>query len=153
MALTWRVVQVGPLGYYGLQAAIAAVHASAPTVEATRWDLIVGYYDMLLDRADTPTVRLNRAIAIAMRDGPAAGIALVRPLVDGPLAQSHGAYAALGELHRRAGDLEAARVAYARALEHVRQAPERRHLERALSEFDSGSSIVVPDGAARSTLP
>lgn len=152
-ALTWRCVQAGPLGYYGLQAAIAAVHASAPTVEATRWDLIVGYYDMLLDRADTPTVRLNRAIAIAMRDGPAAGIALVRPLVDGPLARSHGAYAALGELHRRAGDREAARTAYVRALEHVRQAPERRHLERALSEFDSGSSNVVPDGAARSTLP
>jgi RNA polymerase sigma-70 factor (ECF subfamily) len=123
-------------GPYTLQAAIAAVHAEAKRSEATDWVEIVGLYDVLLRAEPTPVVELNRAVAVAMRDGPAAGLELIEALLDrGELEQYHLAHAARADLHRRLGKGGEARDAYLRALELTELEPERRFLERRLSEL------------------
>ena len=133
-ALTVRALSARPVGPYALQAAIAAVHAAAATAADTDWHEIAGLYDVLFDAEPTPVVALNRAVAIAMRDGPAAGLALVDDLLaDGALAGYRLAHAAHADLCRRLGRVEEARAAYARALELTELAPERRVLERRLA--------------------
>jgi RNA polymerase sigma-70 factor (ECF subfamily) len=124
-------------GPYTLQAAIAAVHARAPDAAATDWAEIAHLYDLLLRLAGSPVVELNRAVAIAMRDGPAAGLAIIDAiLARGDLADYHLAHSARADLHRRLGDTGKARAAYERALELTRQEPERRFLEMRLSDLE-----------------
>jgi RNA polymerase sigma-70 factor (ECF subfamily) len=135
-ALVERALASGRFGPYTLQAAIAAVHAQAPSPAATNWAQIVGWYDVLLDANPSPVVELNRAVAVAMRDGPAAGLALIDAiLARGDLKDYHLAHAARADLHRRLGSASEARVSYQRALELARQEPERRFLERRLQEL------------------
>ena len=135
-ALVERALRSGRFGPYGLQAAIAAVHAEAPSVGATDWAQIVGLYDVLARVEPSPVVALNRAVAVAMRDGPAAGLALVDAvLAGGDLADYHLAHSARAELCRRLGRTAEARTAYERALALARQEPERRFLERRLAEL------------------
>src|SRR5690606_41715286 len=123
-------------GPYALQAAIAAVHAEAPTAAETDWVQIVGLYDVLLQREPSPVVELNRAVAVAMRDGAAAGLAAIDAiLARGELADYHLAHAARADLCRRLGRNAEARVSYQRALTLTMQAPERRFLERRLTEL------------------
>jgi RNA polymerase sigma-70 factor (ECF subfamily) len=123
-------------GAYTLQAAIAAVHAEAPHADATDWDEIVGLYDVLLRFDPSPVVELNRAVAVTMRDGPAAGLALIDAiLARGDLRDYHLAHAAHADLCRRLGRTAQARVSYQRALALARQQPERRFLERRLAEL------------------
>ena len=123
-------------GPYTLQAAIAAVHAEAPIAAATDWAQIVGLYDVLARIHSSPVVELNRAVAVAMRDGPAAGLALVDAiLATGALADYHLAHSARADLCRRLGRTTDARAAYERALGLARQEPERRFLERRLGEL------------------
>jgi RNA polymerase sigma-70 factor (ECF subfamily) len=123
-------------GAYTLQAAIAAVHAEAPNADATDWDEIVGLYDVLLRFDPSPVVELNRAVAVTMRDGPAAGLALIDAiLARGDLRDYHLAHAAHADLCRRLGRTAQARVSYQRALALARQQPERRFLERRLAEL------------------
>ena len=123
-------------GPYALQAAIAAVHAQADIAEATDWREIVGLYDVLLRMEPSPVVELNRAVAVSMRDGPAAGLALIDAiLARGDLADYHLAHAAQADLLRRRGKAAPARAAYERALDLARQDPERRFLARRLSEL------------------
>ena len=122
-------------GPYTLQAAISAVHAEAPAAAATDWVQIVGLYDVLLRSDPSPIVELNRAAAVAMRDGPAAGLALIDALLArGELTDYHLAHSARADLCRRLGRLAEARGSYERALGLARQAPERRFLQRRLSE-------------------
>jgi RNA polymerase sigma-70 factor (ECF subfamily) len=134
-ALLARVGESGRTGPYGLQAAIAAVHAGAARADETDWPRIVALYDLLAAADPSPVVALNRAVAVAERDGPAAGLALVDPLVDGPLAGYHLAHATRADLLRRLGRTERARAAYRRALELARQEPQRRFLARRLAEL------------------
>lgn len=116
-------------GPYALQAAIAAVHAEAPTAADTDWPQIVGLYDVLMRIAPSPVVALNRAVAVAMRDGPAAGLALIDALLaGGELADYRLAHAARGELLQRLGERDGARDAFQRALALTRPGPEQRHL-------------------------
>jgi RNA polymerase sigma-70 factor (ECF subfamily) len=122
----------GGIGPYALQAAIAAVHAEAPSADATDWPQIAGLYDALLRLEPTPVVALNRAVAVAMRDGPEAGLALLRPLLP-PLAGYPAASAAAADLCRRAGLLDEARAHYRDAVALARQAPERAHLAAQLA--------------------
>jgi RNA polymerase sigma-70 factor, ECF subfamily len=121
---------------YTIQAAIARVHAAAPTAAATNWAEIVAWYDALLRLEPTPVVELNRAVAVAMRDGPAAGLALIENLLErGELTDYHLAHAARADLCRRLGKATDARAAYERALELTQLEPERRFLERRLTEL------------------
>ena len=123
-------------GPYAIQAAIAAVHAEAATAEATDWNEIVGLYDVLMTMAPSPVVELNRAVAVAMRDGPAPGLAIVDAiLARGELREYRLAYAVRAELCRRLGRTSDARAAFERALALTRQEPERRFLERRLEEL------------------
>jgi RNA polymerase sigma-70 factor (ECF subfamily) len=123
-------------GAYTLQAAIAAVHAEAKTAGETDWEQIVALYEALLRIEPTPVVELNRAAAVAMRDGPAAGIELIDAiLARGELANYHLAHAARADLYRRLGDRDAARHAYEQALALVQQEPERRFLEKRLRDL------------------
>jgi RNA polymerase sigma-70 factor, ECF subfamily len=127
-------------GAYTLQAAIAAVHANAPSAAATDWNEIVGLYDVLLGFAGSPVVELNRAVAVAMRDGAAAGLAIVDALLErGDLRDYRPAHAAHAELCRRVGRLDDARASFTRALELARLDPERRFLERRLAEIATKS--------------
>jgi len=131
-------------GPYTLQAAIAAVHAEAGTAEDTDWRQIVGLYDLLARVDPSPVVELNRAVAMAMRDGPAAGLALVDAiLARGELGDYHLAHSARADLCRRLGRAAEARVSYERALALTRQEPQRRFLERRLSQL--GRSSDSPD--------
>jgi RNA polymerase sigma-70 factor (ECF subfamily) len=124
------------IGPYTLQAAISAVHAEAPTAAATDWAQFVGLYDVLLRADPSPVVELNRAVAVAMRDGPAAGLALIDALLaKGALAEYHLAHSARAELCRRLGRTADARASYERALALARQEPQRRFLERRLREL------------------
>jgi RNA polymerase sigma-70 factor (ECF subfamily) len=124
-------------GPYTLQAAIAAVHADAVSADATDWDEIAGLYDVLLRIEPTPVVELNRAVAIAMRDGPAEGLGLIEALLArGDLKDYHLAHAARADLCRRLGRTAQARASYKRALALARQSPERRFLERRLAELN-----------------
>jgi RNA polymerase sigma-70 factor (ECF subfamily) len=134
-ALVEQAIRSRRFGPYTLQAAIAAVHAEAPAAAATDWVQIVGLYDVLLRSDPSPIVELNRAAAVAMRDGPAAGLALIDALLArGELADYHLAHSARADLCRRLGRLAEARASYERALGLARQAPERRFLERRLRE-------------------
>src|SRR6185295_8838367 len=122
-----------PFGPYTLQAAIAAVHAEAPTAAATDWAQIVALYDVLLRADPSPVIELNRAVAVAMRDGPEAGLALIDAiLARGDLTEYHLAHSARADLCRRLGRTAQARASYERALRLTRQEPERRFLERRL---------------------
>jgi len=130
-ALVTRALAQRQAGPYALQAAIAAVHAEAPTAAATDWDEIVGLYDALLGADPSPVIELNRAVAVAMRDGPAAGLAIVDAiLARGELRDYHLAHAARADLCRRLGKTADARASYRRAIELARQGPERRFLEQ-----------------------
>jgi len=123
------------IGPYVLQAAIAALHAESSGSGATDWSEVVGLYDVLMRVQPSPVVALNRAVAVAMRDGPAAGLTLVdRILAGGELRDYRLAHAARADLLRRLGRLADAHAAYTRALELTRQEPERRFLERRLTE-------------------
>jgi RNA polymerase sigma-70 factor (ECF subfamily) len=123
-------------GPYTLQAAIAAVHADAARATDTDWRQIVGLYDVLLRVVPSPVVELNRAVAVAMRDGPAAGLELVDAiLARGQLADYHLAHATRADLCRRLGRNDDARSSYQLALSNARQEPERRFLERRLAEL------------------
>ena len=135
-ALAERALASHRIGPYSLQAAIAAVHGEAQSAAATDWAQIVGLYDVLLRADPSPVVELNRAVAIAMRDGAAAGLALIDGiLARGDLADYHFAHSARGELCRRLGQATEARAGYRRALALARQEPERRFLERRLAEL------------------
>ena len=135
-ALVERALSSRRYGAYALQAAIAAVHAGSPSGDETDWHEIVGLYDVLLRVAPSPVVELNRAVAVAMRDGPDAGLAFIEALLaQGDLADYHLAHSARAELCRRAGRLPDARASYERALELARQEPERRFLLRRLEEL------------------
>jgi RNA polymerase sigma-70 factor, ECF subfamily len=134
-ALVERVLSSRRFGPYTLQAAIAAVHADAPNAAATDWAQIAGLYELLVRVEPSPVVELNRAVAVAMRDGPAAGLALIDAiLARGDLTDYHLAHAARADLCRRLGRRTEARVSYGRALTLARQEPERRFLERRLAE-------------------
>ena len=127
----------GRIGPYTIQAAIAAVHAAAPDAASTDWSRIVGLYDALLGVEPSPVVELNRAVAVAMRDGPAAGLALVDALLDrGELREYRLAHATRADLCRRIGRAAEARASYRRALELTQQASERRFIERRLAELE-----------------
>ncbi len=135
-ALVERALSSRRIGPYTLQAAIAAVHAEAPNAAATDWAEIVGLYGMLMRVSPSPVVELNRAVAIAMRDGPLAGLELIDAiLARGELSDYHLAHSARAELCRRLGKMAQARAAYERALSLTRQKPERRFLERRLAEL------------------
>jgi RNA polymerase sigma-70 factor (ECF subfamily) len=123
-------------GPYTLQAAIAAVHAEAPSAEATDWAQIVGLYDVLLEAQPSPVVELNRAVAVAMRDGPAAGLGLVDGILGrGDLGDYYLAHSARADLCRRLGQAAEARKSYKRALALTQQASEQRFLEKRLAEL------------------
>ena len=135
-ALVERALMSRRFGPYTLQAAIAAVHAGAPDAAATDWTEIVGLYDALARLAPSPVIALNRAVAVAMRDGPAAGLALIDAiLAHGDLTDYHLAHAARAELYRRLGRTADARAAYERALSLTQQEPERRFLTRRLGDL------------------
>jgi RNA polymerase sigma-70 factor (ECF subfamily) len=133
--LAQRALAAHQVGPYALQAAIAAVHAEAVTADATDWAQIVALYNLLLQAVPSPVVELNRAVAVAMRDGPLAGLTLIDAiLARGELADYHLAHAARAEFCRRMGKHADARTSYQRALVLARQEPERQFLERRLSE-------------------
>ena len=135
-ALVTRSLASRRAGPYTLQAGIAAVHAAAVSADATDWDEIAGFYDVLLRVEPTPVVELNRAVAIAMRDGPAVGLALIEAiLARGDLKDYHLAHAARADLCRRLGKTTQARASYKRAIALARQEPERRFLERRLTDL------------------
>jgi len=124
--------QIGP---YALQAAIAAEHAVASSADATDWARIVGFYDLLLQVAPSPVVELNRAVAVAMRDGPQSGLDLIDALLaNGKLSDYHLAQAARADMYRRLGRVVEAQESYRQALALARQEPERRFLARRLAE-------------------
>jgi RNA polymerase sigma-70 factor, ECF subfamily len=136
VALVERALASRRFGPYTLQAAIAAVHAQAPTAVATDWAQIVALYDLLVRADPSPVVELNRAVAVAMRDGPLAGLTLIDAiLARGELGDYHLAHSARADLCRRLGRTVDARAAYQRALGLTRQAPVRRFLERRLDEL------------------
>jgi RNA polymerase sigma-70 factor (ECF subfamily) len=135
-ALVERAVLSRRFGPYTLQAAIAAVHAEAATPAATDWDQIVGLYDALARAEPSPVVELNRAVAVAMRDGPAAGLALIDDiLARGELSDYYLAHSARADLCRRLGRTTDARAAYERALALTQLEPERRFLERRVRDL------------------
>ncbi|OWK40799.1 RNA polymerase sigma factor [Fimbriiglobus ruber] len=134
--LVERALGTRQFGPYTLQATIAAVHAEAPTAADTDWQQIASLYDVLIALNPSPVVELNRAVAVAMRDGPAAGVDLIDLiLARGDLAEYHLAHAARADLLRRLGKKRDARVAYKRALELAQQEPERRFLLKRLSQL------------------
>lgn len=134
VSLVERALKSRRSGPYSLQAAIAAVHAEATSAAATDWHEIVGLYDALLRMEPSPVIELNRAVAVAMRDGPAAGLMLVDAiLARGDLADYHLAHASRADFCRRLGRNADARASYQRAVALARQEPERRFLERRLA--------------------
>jgi RNA polymerase sigma-70 factor (ECF subfamily) len=131
-----RALSSQAVGPYTVQAAIASVHARASSAEATDWAQIVGLYDILAQIGPTPVVELNRAVAVAMRDGPAAGLELVDAiLARGELAQYHLSHAARADLCRRLGRVADARASYQQALSLTQQEPEQRYLRKRLAEL------------------
>ena len=136
VALVESALSSQRFGAYTVQAAIAAVHAQAPSAAATDWTRIVGWYDVLLAAAPSPVIELNRAVALAMRDGPAAGLdAIDGILARGDLTNYHLAHAAQADLCRRLGRTAEARASYERALHLAQQEPERRFLKSRLAEL------------------
>ena len=132
--LTTRALQTGFFGAYSLQAAIAAVHAEAPSTRETDWSEIIGLYDVLARLDPSPVVALNRAVAVAMRDGPAVALPTVSELLE-ELPGYHLAHAVHADLCRRLGKTKEAAASYRKALSLARQAPERRFLERRLTDL------------------
>jgi RNA polymerase sigma-70 factor (ECF subfamily) len=138
VTLVERALTSRRIGPYSLQAAIAAVHAEAPDTASTDWAQIVALYDLLLKAEPSAVIELNRAAAIAMRDGPEVGLRLIdKILARGELEDYYPAHAARGELCRRLGRVSDAMAAYKRTLKLVTQEPERRFLERRLMELES----------------
>jgi RNA polymerase sigma-70 factor (ECF subfamily) len=136
VALVDRAIASGDFGAYTIQAAIASEHARAPIAAATDWPRIVAWYDLLMRASPSPVVELNRAVAVAMRDGPLAGLDLIEAVLGrGDLADYHLAHAARAELCRRLGRIEDARASYLRALSLARQEPERRYLAGRIREL------------------
>jgi RNA polymerase sigma-70 factor, ECF subfamily len=136
VALVERALSSRRFGPYTVQAAIAAVHAHAPSPATTDWAQIVGLYDLLLQIDPSPVVELNRAVAVAMRDGPLAGLTLIDAiLARGDLGNYHLAHAARADLCRRLGRTAEARAFYEQALRLTQQEPERRFLQRRLAEL------------------
>ncbi len=134
--LVQRALLSQEFGSYTLQAAIAAVHAEAPSAEATGWAQIVALYDVLVLVQSSPVVELNRAVAVAMRDGPLTGLQRIDAiLAQGTLTDYHLAYAARADLCRRLGRTADAKASYQQALALARQEPERRFLEKRLHEL------------------
>src|SRR5688572_27067811 len=139
ISLVERAISSRRFGPYTLQSAIAAVHAEAPSAEATDWAQIVGLYDVLARADSSPVIDLNRAAAIAMRDGPEAGLTIIDGiLARGDLDGYHLAHSARADLCRRLGRIADARAAYQRALELVQQEPAKRFLEKRLRELRAG---------------
>jgi RNA polymerase sigma-70 factor (ECF subfamily) len=138
-ALVQRALTSRRVGPYTLQAAIAAVHADAAVAADTDWEQIVALYDVLLRVDPSPVIALNRAVAVAMRDGPEAGLSVIDALMrDGDLDRYHLAHSARADLLRRTGQLAAAAGAYEAALALARQEPTRRFLQRRLDEVRGG---------------
>ncbi|WP_311882639.1 MULTISPECIES: RNA polymerase sigma factor [unclassified Pseudomonas] len=136
-ALVERALTTRRFGPYCLQAAIAAVHAEAPSAAETDWEQIVGLYDVLLRAVPSPVIELNRAVAVAKRDGVLAGLNLIEGiLARGELQDYHLAHSARAEFCRQLGRVEEARAAYLRALELTRQEPERRFIEGRLMALE-----------------
>jgi len=136
LALVESAMSTRRVGPYTLQAAIAAVHAEAASAAATDWGQIIGLYDVLARANPSPVVELNRAIAVAMRDGPSAGLALIDAiLLRGDLRDYHLAHSARADMYRRLGRAKEARAAYKQALSLARQEPVRRFLDRRLREL------------------
>ena len=134
--LVQQALRSRDFGPYTVQAAIAAVHAEAPSAEATDWDEIIGLYDVLQRHWPSAVVELNRAAALARRDGAQVGLQAVEAILQrGELGDYHLAHAARAELHRQLGNLDQARDAWRQALTLTRQGPERRHIERRLREL------------------
>ena len=137
-ALVEQALGTRRFGPYGLQAAIAAVHAEASRADETDWPQIVGLYEVLRRAAPSPVIELNRAVALAMRDGPLAGLQQVEGiLARGELLDYHWVHSARGEFCRQLGRVEEARAAYEKALSLTQQAPEKRFLEQRLAELQS----------------
>ncbi len=135
-ALVQEALATRQFGTYTVQAAIAAVHAEAPSAAETNWAEIVAFYDLLIQLEASPVVQLNRAVAVAMRDGPEAGVKLIDEILGrGDLQQYHLAHAARADLCRRLGWTDEARTSYQRGLELARQEPERRFLQKRLDEL------------------
>ena len=121
-----------------MQAAIAAIHAEAPSTDATDWPEIVGLYDVLLHIYPSPVVELNREVALAMRDGAEIGLGRVEALLSrGEPEDYHFIYAAQADFYRRLGQIDQAATAYRQALKLVQQEPERRFLQRRLIELQN----------------
>ncbi|MBF8757138.1 RNA polymerase sigma factor [Pseudomonas guariconensis] len=135
--LVQQALRSRQFGAYSVQAAIAAVHAEASSAAQTDWQEIVGLYDVLQRHWPSPVVELNRAAALARRDGPRAGLVAIEAILRrGELLDYHLAHAARAELHRQLGQDENARKAWQQALALTQQGPERRHIERCLRELD-----------------
>jgi RNA polymerase sigma-70 factor, ECF subfamily len=134
--LVERALASGQSGTYTVQAAIAAVHAEASEATETDWNQIVGLYDVLMRREPTPVIDLNRAVAVAMRDTPAAGLKLIDAiLARGDLQDYYLAHSAKADLLRRIGNVPEARAAYGKALSLTQLEPARRFLQRRLREL------------------
>ena len=136
VSLVEQVLSSSPVGPYTIQAAIGAVHAQAASAAATDWAQIVALYDVLMRAQPSPVIELNRAVAVAMRDGPSAGLTLINAILTrGDLQSYHLAHSARADLCRRLGRTADARTSYERALSLTQQEPERRFLARRLSEL------------------
>ncbi len=134
--LVKRALSSRRFGPYTIQAAIAAVHAEAPTADETDWAQIVGLYDVLLRVEPSPVIELNRAVAVAMRDGPEEGLKLIDAILErGELSDYHLIYSARADMCRRLGRTEEARESYRRALDLTQQEPERNFIERRMEEL------------------
>jgi RNA polymerase sigma-70 factor, ECF subfamily len=132
-----QIIAGGQMGPFALQAAIAAEHARAVTPEATNWDAILRWYDLLSQAQDSPIVALNRAVAVAMRDGPQAGINIIEQLIKNDGLEKYAlAHAAQADLFRRLGQSKEARKSYETALKLTQQAPQQRFLQKRLSELE-----------------
>jgi RNA polymerase sigma-70 factor (ECF subfamily) len=136
LVLVERAFSTQRFGPYTLQAAIAAVHAEAATAAATNWAQIVALYEVLARIEPSPVIELNMAVAVAMRDGPSAGLELIDAILTrGDLADYHLAHSARAELCRRLGRTADARASFERAITLTRQETERRFLEARLSKL------------------
>jgi len=138
VSLVQQALSAGQVGPYTIQAAIAAAHAQAASSAETDWSQIVALYDLLIQAHPSPVIELNRAVAVAMRDGPIAGLALIDAiLMRGELGNYHLAHAARADLYRRLGQVAEARASYERAIGLTQQEPERRFLGKRLSELNT----------------
>ena len=142
VALVTRALSTGPAGPYQVQAAIAAVHAEAPTSEATDWVQVVGLYDALERLAPNPMASLNRAVAVGMARGPQAGLALVEELAAGPLAGHHRLAAVRAHLLERAGDQVQAAGAYRTAARFATNVREQRFLAQRAARLEMPSGLA-----------